>query len=62
MVRDLFDHIKHETDDTSRVIALNIISLVLALLANLFLLFNFAKRIPYRVAQPFTITIWFVPP
>ena len=51
---------KHETDDTPRVVALNIISLVLALLANLFLLFNFAKRIPYRVAQPFTITFWFV--
>jgi len=60
MVRGLFSHIKHETDDTPRVVALNIISLVLALLANLFLLFNFAKRIPYRVAQPFTITFWFV--
>ena len=62
MVRGLFDHTIYEANDISRVVALNIISLVLALLANLFLLFNFAKRIPYRIAQPFTITFWFVPP
>ncbi|KAF5360721.1 hypothetical protein D9756_004472 [Leucocoprinus leucothites] len=45
--------------DPAWVLALNIVSLVLALLANLLLLFNFAKRIPYRIAQPFTIIFWY---
>ncbi|EKM77853.1 hypothetical protein AGABI1DRAFT_42845, partial [Agaricus bisporus var. burnettii JB137-S8] len=41
-------------------LALKIISLVLALLANLILLFNFARRISYAIAQPLTIIFWYL--
>lgn len=43
-----------------RLLALKIVSLVLALLANLLLLFNFAKRISYTIAQPLTIIFWYL--
>ncbi|KAJ3575501.1 hypothetical protein NP233_g1050 [Leucocoprinus birnbaumii] len=46
--------------DPAWVLTLNIVSLVLALLANVLLLFNFAKRISYRMAQPFTIIFWYL--
>ncbi|EKM75490.1 hypothetical protein AGABI1DRAFT_9681, partial [Agaricus bisporus var. burnettii JB137-S8] len=42
-----------------RILALEIVSLVFALLANLLLLFNFAKRISYNIAQPLTIISWY---
>ncbi|KAF7767861.1 hypothetical protein Agabi119p4_7104 [Agaricus bisporus var. burnettii] len=41
------------------ILALEIVSLVFALLANLLLLFNFAKRISYNIAQPLTIISWY---
>ncbi|KAF7763824.1 hypothetical protein Agabi119p4_8361 [Agaricus bisporus var. burnettii] len=41
-------------------LALKIVSLVLALLANLILLFNFARRISYAIAQPLTIIFWYL--
>jgi|SRR3569833_2842689 len=43
---------------TPRLITVNAIQLVLALVANFFLLFNMARRIPFTVAQPITITGW----
>ncbi|KXN85052.1 Outward-rectifier potassium channel TOK1 [Leucoagaricus sp. SymC.cos] len=61
MVHNLYSFVSFSmTICSSRLLALNIISLVLAILANLLLLFNFAKRIPYRIAQPFTITFWYL--
>ncbi|KAF9444656.1 voltage-gated potassium channel [Macrolepiota fuliginosa MF-IS2] len=45
--------------DPGWILALNTTSLVLALVANLLLLFNFAKRISYKLAQPFTIIFWY---
>ena len=39
---------------------LNSCSLFLAILANLTLLFNFARRIRYNVAQPLTISLWYL--
>ena len=41
-------------------INLNIASLVCAILGNIFLLFNFTRRIRYIVALPVTIVLWFV--
>uniref|UniRef100_A0A8H7XLI1 Potassium channel domain-containing protein n=1 Tax=Psilocybe cubensis TaxID=181762 RepID=A0A8H7XLI1_PSICU len=46
--------------DPPWLIAMNICSLVFALIANLILLFNFARRIPYIIAQPLTITLWYL--
>ncbi|KAL0960474.1 hypothetical protein HGRIS_005516 [Hohenbuehelia grisea] len=40
--------------------ALNSISLVFALCANILLLFNFAHRVRYSIAQPFTIALWYL--
>ncbi|XP_006457670.1 hypothetical protein AGABI2DRAFT_80070, partial [Agaricus bisporus var. bisporus H97] len=45
--------------DPGWILALEIVSLVFALLANLLLLFNFAKRISYNIAQPLTIISWY---
>lgn len=41
-----------------RLIALNAVSLALALVANLLLLSNFAHRVRYSIAQPLTIVLW----
>ncbi|KAJ3837457.1 hypothetical protein F5878DRAFT_652573 [Lentinula raphanica] len=46
--------------DPHWLIGLNAASLVLALLANLLLLFNFAHRVRYIVAQPLTISLWYL--
>ncbi|KAF8184222.1 hypothetical protein BJ912DRAFT_975420 [Pholiota molesta] len=39
---------------------LNATSLFLALVANLVLMFNFARRIRYALAQPITIALWYI--
>jgi potassium channel subfamily K, other eukaryote len=39
----------------SRLIAVNAVSLVLALIANAALLLNMARRVPFQIAQPITI-------
>lgn len=41
-----------------RLTAINAAQLALALVANLFLLFNMAKRVRFAVAQPITIIGW----
>ncbi|KAJ3893408.1 hypothetical protein GG344DRAFT_43418 [Lentinula edodes] len=42
------------------LIGLNAASLILALLANVLLLFNFAHRVRYIIAQPLTISLWYL--
>ncbi|KIM36518.1 hypothetical protein M413DRAFT_31571 [Hebeloma cylindrosporum] len=49
-------HIK----DPKWVTTLNACSLFLAIIANLALLFNFARRIRYSIAQPITIILWYI--
>ncbi|KAJ3921054.1 hypothetical protein F5877DRAFT_36851 [Lentinula edodes] len=44
----------------SVLIGLNAASLILALLANVLLLFNFAHRVRYIIAQPLTISLWYL--
>ncbi|KAF9070569.1 hypothetical protein BDP27DRAFT_1382742 [Rhodocollybia butyracea] len=46
--------------DPHWLIALNVVSLVSAIAANLLLLFNFARRVRYMVAQPSTIVLWYL--
>ncbi|KAL8996599.1 MAG: hypothetical protein Q9169_003938 [Polycauliona sp. 2 TL-2023] len=46
--------------DPGWLYAVNSISLILALIANLALLLNMARRIPFAIAQPITIVGWFV--
>lgn len=41
-----------------RLIAVNAVSLVFAIAANLLLLLNFAHRVRYAIAQPLTIVFW----
>lgn len=43
-----------------RLIALNTISLILALIANMALLLNMARRLSFSIAQPITIVGWFI--
>ncbi|KAL8827277.1 MAG: hypothetical protein Q9170_007078 [Blastenia crenularia] len=43
-----------------RLIAVNTISLVLALVANVALLLNMARRLSFAIAQPITIVGWFI--
>lgn len=45
--------------DPAWVVGLNALSIFLAFWANLILLFNFARRVPYKIAQPLTITLWY---
>ncbi|KAF8900277.1 hypothetical protein CPB84DRAFT_1779259 [Gymnopilus junonius] len=45
--------------DPTWLIIMNSFSLFCALLANLSLLFNFARRVRYSTAQPITITFWY---
>lgn len=44
----------------TRLLAINAVSLVFALVANLALLFNMARRFSFAVAQPITIVGWYV--
>lgn len=46
--------------DPHWLLGLNVASLILALIANLILLFNFAQRIRYAIAQPLTIILWYI--
>jgi len=43
----------------SRCIALNVASLACGFAGNIFLLFNFTRRIRYIVALPMTIILWY---
>ena len=43
-----------------RLIGLNALSLALALIANMALLFNMARRLPFSIAQPITIIGWYL--
>ncbi len=43
----------------SRCIALNAASLACGFAGNIFLLFNFTRRIRYIVALPMTIILWY---
>ena len=45
--------------DKNRCIALNATSLALGMIGNVFLLFNFTKRIRYIIALPMTIILWY---
>ncbi|KAI5845952.1 hypothetical protein BZA05DRAFT_426945 [Tricharina praecox] len=46
--------------DPSWLIAVNAVSLVFAIAANLLLLLNFAHRVRYAIAQPLTIVFWYI--
>ncbi|KAL8801493.1 MAG: hypothetical protein Q9182_004396 [Xanthomendoza sp. 2 TL-2023] len=46
--------------DPGWVLAVNTISLLLALVANLALLLNMARRLSFAIAQPITIVGWFI--
>ncbi|KAL8928102.1 MAG: hypothetical protein Q9172_001012 [Xanthocarpia lactea] len=46
--------------ESYRLIAINAISLLLALVANLALLLNMARRLSFAIAQPITIVGWFI--
>ena len=47
-------------DLQTRLIGINALSLILALIANIALLFNMARRIPFFIAQPITIIGWYI--
>ncbi|KAG6857126.1 hypothetical protein H0H87_009258 [Tephrocybe sp. NHM501043] len=47
-------------NDPPWLLVLNAVSLALALVANMFLLMNFAHRVRYTVAQPLTIILWYL--
>ena len=51
---------KTKADERKRLIVLNVCSLVFAIIANLFLLFNFARKVRYAIAQPVTIILWYI--
>ncbi|KAH6897751.1 potassium channel [Coprinopsis sp. MPI-PUGE-AT-0042] len=46
--------------DPKWLLALNAMSLAFAVIANIFLLLNFARRVRYYVAQFVTITLWYI--
>lgn len=46
--------------DWSRVLAVNAVSFVIAIIANMFLLANNFGRIPFKIAQPATIIGWYI--
>lgn len=52
--------IDHDADSSPRLIAVNAISLTLALIANLALLLNMARRLSFAIAQSITIVGWFL--
>lgn len=47
-------------DDPIWLTVINAIQLAMALVANLILLLNMAKKIKFTIAQPITITTWYV--
>ncbi|MCJ1312109.1 Potassium channel [Agyrium rufum] len=48
-----------DVPDPPWLLAVNAVSLILAVFANIALLFNMAKRLPFRIAQPITIAGWY---
>ena len=44
----------------NRLLAVNSVSLIFAVAANIALLFNMARRLPFHIAQPITIVGWYV--
>ena len=42
----------------SRLIAINAVQLVVALISNVFLLLNMTRRVRFAIAQPTTIVGW----
>ncbi|KAL8719967.1 MAG: hypothetical protein Q9225_003115 [Loekoesia sp. 1 TL-2023] len=50
----------YNVKDPGWLIAINTISLVLALIANVALLLNMARRLSFAIAQPITIVGWFI--
>ncbi|KAI1078071.1 hypothetical protein F5B20DRAFT_549092 [Whalleya microplaca] len=47
-------------EDPPWLLAINGVQLVIALVANMFLLLNMTKRVRFSVAQPITITGWYI--
>ncbi|KAI0188793.1 ion channel protein [Xylaria flabelliformis] len=47
-------------DDPSWLIAINAVQLVIAVIANCFLLLNMTKRVRFSIAQPVTIVGWYI--
>lgn len=46
--------------DPHWVLAPNVASLALAVIANVFLLMNFGRRLRYTIAQPLTVVLWYL--
>ena len=51
---------KERKADSFRVLAINAVSFVIAIIANMFLLANNFGRIPFKIAQPATIMAWYI--
>jgi potassium channel subfamily K len=49
---------KSLTDVPNRLIGVNAAQLAIALLSNLFLLLNMARRVSFAIAQPITVIGW----
>ncbi|KAI0450958.1 hypothetical protein F5B21DRAFT_408258 [Xylaria acuta] len=47
-------------DDPAWLLAINAIQLIIAVIANCFLLLNMTKRVRFSVAQPITIVGWYI--
>ena len=50
----------HSYPDPHWCYELNVVSLVLGFVGNLFLLFNFTGRVRYIIALPVTIILWYI--
>ena len=61
LVKSEKGHLKKGTKaECTRVLAVNAVSFVVAIIANFFLLANNFGRIPFKIAQPATIIGWYV--
>ncbi|MCJ1393861.1 Potassium channel [Xylographa bjoerkii] len=49
-----------DVPDPSWLIAINAVSLIIAVIANMSLLFNMARRLSFSIAQPITIVGWYI--
>ena len=49
----------HPYTDPKWLYALNIVSLIMGFIGNIFLLFNFTNRVRYIIALPLTIFLWY---
>jgi len=47
-------------DDPPWLLAINAVQLAIAVVANVFLLLNMTKRVPFSIAQPITIVGWYL--